>query len=342
MPDLELLVAGAMLVALIFYALLGGADFGGGIWDLLSFGPRAPRQREIIAKAIGPIWEANHVWLILVIVILFTAFPPAYAVILTALFIPMTLFLIGIVLRGAAFVFRGYGGSSDESQRRWGRIFASASFFTPLLLGIVIGAISSGRIELEDDVVSGGWVDSWFHLFPFLVGGFAVALFAFLAAVYLTLELAGQPDLQEDFRKRALAAALAVGVFAFGVLLLADDEAEHIWNRLADSWWTWPLQVATGLAAVGAIWAVWTRRYAIARVCAVAQVTLILAGWGIAMRPYLVVRSVRIDEAAAPDITLQLLLGGLVVGSLLLFPSLFYLYRVFKGSEAFELIDRRR
>lgn len=342
MPELELIVAGAMLVALIFYALLGGADFGGGIWDLFSFGPRAQRQRDVIAKAIGPIWEANHVWLILVIVILFTAFPPAYAAILTALFIPMTIFLIGIIFRGTAFVFRGYGGGGDESQRRWGRVFAMASFFTPVFLGVVIGAISSGRITVEDGLVTSDFVDAWFHLFPFLVGGFAVSLFAFLAAIYLTVELGDERDLQEDFRLRALLAAIAVGVFAFGVLLLADDEAEYLWNRLADSWWTWPLQIATGLAAIGAIAAVWTRRYAIARVCAVAQVTLILAGWGFAMRPYLVVDDIRIDEAAAPDITLELLLGGLVLGSLLLFPSLFYLYRVFKGSDAFELLDRRR
>ena len=126
MPSLEVIVAGLMLVALIFYALLAGADFGGGVWDLLATGPRAERQRALIADAIGPIWEANHVWLILVVVILFTAFPPAFAAIMTALHIPLTLMLIGIVLRGAAFTFRTYDTQDNDVQRRWSRVFAIA------------------------------------------------------------------------------------------------------------------------------------------------------------------------------------------------------------------------
>jgi cytochrome bd ubiquinol oxidase subunit II len=144
---LEVIIAAVMIAALIIYALLGGADYGGGVWDLFACGERTSAQRALIAEAIGPVWEANHVWLILVIVILFTAFPPAFATISTALHIPLTLLLIGIVLRGTTFTFRAYDVQRDDVQRRWSLVFSIASMITPLLLGIVLGAIASGTID---------------------------------------------------------------------------------------------------------------------------------------------------------------------------------------------------
>ncbi len=139
------LAAGLVIVAALnLYAVSGGADFGGGFWDLLARGPRAQRQRELIAHAIGPIWEANHVWLILAIVVLFTAFPPAFARVTTVLHIPLFLMLLGIIARGAAFSFRAYGDPARETQRPWGPVFAVSSLLTPLLLGVVLGAIASG------------------------------------------------------------------------------------------------------------------------------------------------------------------------------------------------------
>ncbi|MGH9882492.1 MAG: cytochrome d ubiquinol oxidase subunit II, partial [Pyrinomonadaceae bacterium] len=194
-----------MIAALIIYALLGGADYGGGVWDLFAFGRSGPAQRALIVEAIGPVWEANHVWLILVIVILFTAFPPAFAAISTALHIPLTLMLIGIVLRGTTFTFRAYDVGRDNVQRRWSLVFSIASIITPVLLGIVLGAIASGTIRVEDSVVASGFFKSWLAPFPFSVGLFALSLFAFLAAVYLTVE-ASDRELQEDFRLRALIA----------------------------------------------------------------------------------------------------------------------------------------
>src|SRR5712671_4127989 len=200
-----------MIASLILYALLGGADYGGGVWDLFAFGKRAPEQRALIAKAIGPVWEANHVWLILVVVILFTAFPPAFAAISTALHIPLTLLLIGIVLRGTTFTFRTYDLQRDDVQRRWSLVFSIASIITPLLLGITLGAIASGTIRVENDVLVSGFFNSW--LAPFAVGFFALSLFAFLAAVYLTVETDDR-ELQEDFRLRALVAGVIVGLLA--------------------------------------------------------------------------------------------------------------------------------
>ena len=336
MPSLEVIVAGLMLVALVFYALLAGADFGGGVWDLLARGPRAADQRALIADAIGPIWEANHVWLILVVVIMFTAFPPAFAVIMTALHIPLTVMLIGIVLRGAAFTFRTYDDQHDRVQRRWSVVFAIASVITPIMLGVCVGAIASGRITVENEIVTSGFFAAWLAPFPWAVGGFALALFAFLAAVYLTVE-AHEPALRDDFRQRALLAALAVGVLALLVFLLAGTGAPRISAGLSASWWAWPLQIATGGAALGAIWALWTRRFYLARALAAAQVTLILAGWGAAQYPYLVEPNITIQAAAAPPITLRLLLIALAAGALVLFPSIYVLFRIFKGPDAFRV-----
>jgi cytochrome d ubiquinol oxidase subunit II len=330
MPSLEVILAGSMVVSLTFYALMGGADYGGGLWDLLASGPRARAQRELIAEAIGPIWEANHVWLILVVVLLFTCFPTAFSAIATALHIPLTLMLIGIVLRGSAFTFRTYDSKRDDTQRRWGRIFAVSSLITPILLGVTLGAIASGHVQIDQGTVRNIFIDSWFAPFPFVVGGFALALFGFLAAVYLTLETT-DPELREDFRKRALGAAVVVGLMALVVFLLSDSGAPQIRRGLSESWWTWPLQSATAVMAVGAIYALWQRKFRLARLCAAAQITFILWGWALAQYPYLVEPQITIQNAAAPMTTLRLVFITLIGGALLLLPSFYYLYRVFKG-----------
>lgn len=330
MLSYETILAGVMMVSLTFYALMGGADYGGGVWDLLAWGPRKKAQRELIAAAIGPIWEANHVWLILVIVILFTAFPPAFAAISTALHIPLVLLLIGIVLRGSAFTFRSYDKKTDDVQRRWGSVFSIASVITPVLLGITVGALSSGSIRFQDGVLTSGFVQSWLEPFPFAVGLFALSLFAFLAAVYLTVE-AADAKLQNDFRARALVAAFVVAIMALVVYLLSASGAPVIRRDLSASWWTWPLQIATALAALGAMVTLWRRQFRLARLFAAAQVTLILWGWGNAQYPYLLVADFTIYNAAAPAATLRLLLIALLAGVILLFPSFYYLYHVFKA-----------
>ncbi len=330
---LETIIAGVIIAALILYALLGGADYGGGVWDLFAFGRRAPQQRALIAKAIGPVWEANHVWLILVIVILFTAFPPAFAAISTALNLPLTLLLIGIVLRGTTFTFRAHDVQRDEVQRRWSLVFSIASIITPLLLGITLGAIASGTIRFENGQVVSGFFSSWLAPFPFAVGFFALSLFAFLAAVYLTLET---PDyqLQEDFRVRALVAGVSVAVWALIVFLLAGTGAPTVRSGISRSWWALALHLFTAVFAVSAFYSLWTRKYRLTRVCAAAQVTLILLGWALAQFPHLVEPDITIASAAAPRVTLQLLLGALAAGALLLFPSYYYLFRIFKSEMA--------
>lgn len=264
--SLETIIGGAMIASLVLYALLGGADYGGGVWDLFAFGRRAREQRAVIAEAIGPVWEANHVWLILVVVILFTAFPPAFAAIATALHIPITLLLIGIVLRGTAFTFRTYDVQRDDVQRRWSLVFSAASIITPILLGTTLGAIASGTIIVEDGRVTSGFFNSWLAPFPISVGFFALALFAFLAAVYLTLETK-QKELQEDFRVRALVSGVVVGLLALTVFMLAKTGAPTVRAGISRTVWALALHSFTALFALSTFFTLWTRRYRLARFC---------------------------------------------------------------------------
>ena len=333
------MVAGALMVALTAYVLTGGADFGGGVWDLLASGPRRDDQRALVATAIGPIWEANHVWLIVVVVVLFTGFPAAFATLGIVLHIPLALMLVGIVLRGSAFVFRSYGAREHGAQRRWGRVFAIASLLTPILLGVCVAAIASGAVGVAEararDAEVGVaprfvdvYVSPWLAAFPLAIGVMALALFAFLAAVYLIL--AARTDaLREDFRRRALGAGVAVFVTAFAALVLAHREAPAMGQALVRASWASPFQLVTAVAAVGALWALWTRRYRLARLAAGAQVSLVLWGWAFAQYPLLIPPDGSIRALAAPRITLELLLWGLAGGSAILLPSLAYLLRTF-------------
>jgi cytochrome d ubiquinol oxidase subunit II len=327
------LLAGIIFVALTAYAVLGGADFGGGVWDLLAIGPRRERQRELIAEAIGPVWEANHVWLILAIVLLFTCFPPAFARLGTLLHIPLSLVLIGIVLRGSAFTFWRYG--ADQQQHHWGVVFAIASLITPFLLGTTAGAIASGTLGQAGGATRDGfymtYVAPWLNPFPLSVGLFALIAFAFLAAVYLTLE-ASERELQEDFRRRALASGVGLFVAAVVALLLSLDGAPWVRDGLIFAAWAVPLHLLTAAAAITALWALRVRRWRMARVAAVTQVSLILWGWALSQYPYVLPPDLSIASAAAPAATLRLVLAALALGAAVLLPSLYYLLRVFKTS----------
>ncbi len=323
------LLGAAALVALVAYALLGGADYGGGIWDLLASGPRRQAQRDLVERAIGPIWEANHVWLILAVVVLFTGFPAAFAAVSTTLFVPLTVLLFGIVLRGAAFTFRAYD-EGDAVQARWGLAFSASSVLAPLMLGAVVGALATGRLRLGPDGAPIAGPMAWLSPFTAATGLLAAALFAFLAAAYLAVEAEGA--LRDDFRHRALAAGAAVFAAALAAGVLSRAEAPLVFRGLTGRPWSLPLHLATGLCAVGALWALATGRVRAARPLAAAQVALIVLGWGAAQYPYLVVPDVTLQGAAAPERTQLLLLQALGAGAITLVPSLWLLFRVFKGA----------
>ncbi|HEY0798518.1 MAG TPA: cytochrome d ubiquinol oxidase subunit II, partial [Candidatus Baltobacteraceae bacterium] len=202
------LVLLAALIAISLYAILGGADFGGGVWDLLAFGPRAQAQRDAVTLAIGPVWEANHVWLIYVVVLLFTCFPSAFADLAIGLYFPLMIALVGIVLRGAAFVFRNYAADAEGISSLLGVVFGSASILAPIGFGLAVGALATGR-------------DNWTGPFACCIALFAVALCAQIAAVFLTIDVTDR-RLAEDFRARALLATLAVAAIGAVALLTAS------------------------------------------------------------------------------------------------------------------------
>ena len=326
-------IAGLIVVALCAYAITGGADFGGGVWDLLASGPRRNEQRDLIARSLAPIWEANHVWLIVVVVMLFTAFPKAFSIIMVWLHLPLLLVLLGIVARGSAFVFRSYGAHTERERRTWGMVFSIASTVTPIFLGVCVGAIASGQVGRGMQVSATSppyalyivaWLTSGFAL---AMGLFTLALFAFLAAVYLAYGSSG--DLQEDFRRRALATAVVVFVMAALSVGASHMDAERIAVGITRTPIGLLVQLATAAFAITAIWALWTRRYALARVAAAAQTISIIWGWAFAQFPWIIPEELRIQEAAAPRETLVLLLIGLTIGAAVLIPALRYLFRLF-------------
>jgi cytochrome d ubiquinol oxidase subunit II len=347
-PELPVLtlphaVAGVMVLSLNAYVLLAGADFGGGVWDLFARGPRRELQRSAIADAIGPIWEANHVWLILVVVLLFSCFPRAFSHLSTALHIPITLMLVGIVLRGSAFTFRSYDRQTDAVQRRWGRVFAIASVVTPVLLGICVGAVASGAVPLVPidgtRTFTQVYVRPWITPFSISVGVLALAIFAHLAAVYLAWERR-EPELKQDFRARALVSALVVFVAGTLTIVLARADAPLVYAGLTRGPAAIGMHGVTAVAGLTGVWALWRRRWLLAVIAAAAQATFLLWGWAWSQFPWLVPPSHTITELAAPRITQQLVLTVLGVGTVILLPSFVYLFRIFKGrGSAFRQID---
>ncbi len=336
MADLSTTAAGSILASLIIYTLLGGADFGGGVWDLLARGPRANAQKRLVAHAIAPVWETNHVWIIVAVVILFSGFPAAYSLISTALFVPLTLMLFGIVVRGAAFAFHSHHLHADEGGSSWGNVFAGASLVTPLLLGSIIGAVSSGDIRPQ----SAGSVGSsfaWLAPFPVSVGLLTLAVFSHLAAVYLVFET-DDPAIREDFRIRGLWSSVAVAGLLVLVPLLARSGGPDFYQALVGSEWSAGLVFLTATAALGAHVSRLLRNYSLARVCSAAQAVLVMLGWGAAQYPFLVRPDLTIPSAASPYATLRLLLIALGAGAVFLLPAIFVLLRVFKG----DVISGRR
>jgi cytochrome bd ubiquinol oxidase subunit II len=322
-------VAAVLWLAVVAYAVLAGADFGGGVWDLFARGPRAEEQRRAVTRAMGPVWEANHVWLIFLITGLFTGFPTAFAALAIGLFLPFSLVLLGIVMRGAAFAFRAHA-AGGRARERWGLAFGIASTITPFLLGACAGAVATGQATRSGRAA----VDlllPWTSPFALVCGGLALAICAGLAAAYLTVEQeqAGNIQLAADFRRRALAAGAVTLVLALGALPLTASSAPALWRGLTGR--ALPLTGASVLFAALAAVAMLRRRHRVARAFIVLQVASILLAWAIAQAPYLVPPNITIEGSASPPEVMASLLITYCVGGLVLLPSLALLFHVFKG-----------
>jgi cytochrome d ubiquinol oxidase subunit II len=326
------LVLSIMFVGLIAYGLFGGADFGAGIWDLLAGGTRrgAP-QRELIERSIAPIWEANHVWLIFVLVVLWTAFPGAFAAVVTTLYIPLTLAAFGMIARGAAFAFRK--SITTLGMRRFlGAAFALSSLVTPFFLGAVVGGVASGRVPAG--IAAGNVVTSWINPTSVLGGVLAVLVCAYLAAVFLCADAQreGAEDLADHFRRRALGTAVLTGLVGIAGLFVLRADAPRLFSGLTGR--AAPVVGLSVVAGLAALVLLMTRRYVPARAASALAVTAILVGWAVAQYPYLLIPELTIEEAAGGRATLVALLVALVGGTVILVPALVYLYVLFQRSPA--------
>ncbi|MEN3358101.1 MAG: cytochrome bd ubiquinol oxidase subunit [Mycobacteriales bacterium] len=331
-------VLAAILLGLTAYAILGGADFGGGVWDLLATGPRRDAQRGLIARSMGPVWEANHVWLVFVIIGLFSGFPRAFGVLSRVLVLPLALALLGIVLRGAAFAYRQYGrpdpaGRAVRGTVVWGRVFAVASTITPFVLGVAGAAVATGQLPADG---SAGALAPFRSPLPLLAGALALATCAFLAAVFLCrdAEMArAGPGLVADFRRRALAAAALAGGLALAGLPVMWADAPALAGRFDRA--VVPA-VGSVLAGAAALILLWHRRFGAARVAAAAAPTGLLWGWGLAQYPWLAVGAVDVASGAAPPATSTAILVVLATGMILVTPALALLLRMVRRAGPIE------
>ncbi len=318
-------VAAIMFVVIAAYALFGGADFGGGIWDLLAGSAgRGAAPRKLIEESITPVWEANHVWLIFILVLLWTAFPPAFAAIMTTLFVPLSLSLLGIVLRGTGFTFR-HTAQRLHMQRLTGAVFAAASGITPFFMGTVIGAVATGQVPVHP---SGNVLAAWTSPTAILTGFLFVAACAYISAVFLVLEARqrGHQDLVRYFSLRATAAGALTGAIAGAAFAELSASAPHVFTRLTGI--ALPLvaiSIAAGIAVLGMLWLRWYHSM-ILRVTAAIAVATVVWGWGLAQYPYLFPTSLSLAAGSAPTAALvaEIVVAGLAV--LLVAPAFAMLY----------------
>lgn len=323
------LLAGVMAVSLILYVLLGGADYGAGLWDLLSSGPLKEEQKRLIANAIQPIWEANHVWLILLLVLLFSGFPLAFGTIMVALHVPILLMLAGIVLRGSAFVFRAYFTPDSGMQRTCAYVFSISSCFTPFFFGVVLASLSDGRVLVSHDSSVNGYVLNWLNLFTVTIGILTLTLFGFLAAAYLAVE-APNDVLRRSFRRRALAAGtVGSGLLSLAVVL-STRYAPGLKEGLVDNGAARLFELLAGVALALAFAGLYKNSFRLSRAMAALHVGSIVIMWVIAQYPYLVRPERTIFNSVASEAIARDLVFASLAGAVVLFPSLGLLLYIFK------------
>jgi cytochrome bd ubiquinol oxidase subunit II len=333
MWTLENLAAGAVYLGLVMYAVFGGADFGGGIWTAFASDPRAREQRNKLFHAIGPVWETNHIWLIFVVVTLFTAFPKGFAALFTALPVPLVIALIGINFRGAAFAFRHFGRQTGEHIPFMAITFAVSSVMTPFALGMAVTSAATGKI-----VFANGWVqaDPWFWISPFtLMGGVVgLAICAYLAPIYMAVRTEG--ELRHDFRHRGIIGGLVLGILTTAAIPVAMVDAPLFAGRLLAARGA-PFVALSVISGITTQILLWRCRFQWAQIAAAGTVALTITGFAAAMYPDLLIGQLSLAAAAAPPATLRAFFLVLVIGIIILTPSLLFLYWTFRGEPNPEL-----
>jgi cytochrome d ubiquinol oxidase subunit II len=315
--------AAILWVGVTLYALFGGADFGAGVWDLLAgSGERSKHVRAQIDRSIGPVWEANHVWLIFVLVVLWTAFPTAFSAIMTTLYIPLALAALGIVLRGSGFAFRH--ALPGPIERRATRMFGIASVLTPFFMGTVVGAVASGNVPAAGD---GDPTGSWTGFLPLVTGALFVIVAAYTAAIFLVRDsgASGDEELRAYFERRALAAAVVAGAAAVVGVIALHENGRYVYDGLT-SWPGIALVILSGLCGLVALGLLVSGRNYGLRVAAVGAGTAVIWGYFAAAFPYILPTSLKISEAAGAHATLVAVIVVFVAAALTVIPSLALLY----------------
>jgi cytochrome d ubiquinol oxidase subunit II len=321
------LLGAILIVALAAYAVLGGADFGAGFWDLTAGGAEhGARVRGMVKRSMGPVWEANHVWLIVVLVVLWTCFPHAFGPLMETLYVPLFLAAVGIIFRGAAFALRGEAATIAEA-RLLGATFALSSLLTPFFLGCAVGAVASGQVPVGGD--PGEPFSSWTSATSILVGCMAVATGAYIAAIFLAADSAraNMPDLVAAFRRRALAAAIVAGALAIGGLAVINSDAPDLYDGLTSGGGL-AMVVVSALVGLATIGLIWVGRFELARYTSAVAVGAILVGWALAQRPDFLPGELSFQDAAAGDSTMLATLIALVIALAVIVPALALLFRL--------------
>jgi cytochrome d ubiquinol oxidase subunit II len=322
----EQAAAGVAVAAIVMYTIFGGADFGGGIWTLLASGPRKREQRNALERAIGPVWETNHVWLILLVVTLFVVFPAAYAAIFTALYVPLFIALLGIVARGAAFALRHYGARGSQLSAISLQLFSGASVLTPVAFGLSVGGVTGGQIRVVGSTVSSGAFAGWLQPFAITCGLIGLLICAFLTAAYMIPRTEGA--LQRDFRNRAIAASLALGAVTTAAIPIAHVDAPAFAEELIRA------SVLTGMSVtaclgLATLTLLLRGRSTWVPVLAAATAAGVVLSWALAQNPDLIAPGLSLQDAAAARITVKSFLIALPCGAVVLIPSLLLLYLTF-------------
>ncbi|WP_022928998.1 cytochrome d ubiquinol oxidase subunit II [Patulibacter americanus] len=338
------LCAGTILLGLTAYVVLAGADFGGGFWDLTAGGAeRGGPIRGLVQRSMSPVWEANHVWLILILTVFWTGFPVAFGSVMSTLYVPLSAAAIGIIFRGAAFAFRGEAATIAEA-RVLGGLFSSSSVLVPFALGATVGAVASGRVPVGN--AAGDPVGAWLNPTGVLIGVLSVAIGAYLAAVFLCADAvrAEQPQLVRAFRRRAVGAGIVTGGLALAGLVVLRGDARPLFDGLTHGW-ALVLAVASAAAGVATLAiVVRTERFGLARLTAAAAVVCLVGAWAVAQQPAFLPGALTIEQAAAGDATLQALLISTAIAVVVLTPSLWLLFRlVLNGTldQRYEPLDQR-
>lgn len=327
----ELIICGILLIAITLYAILGGADFGAGVWEFNLAMRSSKKERDLMYRAIGPVWEVNHVWLIFALVLMFSAFPVAFAALSRALWVPLLLALLGIFARSVGFAFRAYAAGAVRQQALFGAIFAFASTSTPFFFGSCAGAIAGGLDVNQDGEFLGSHLTGWITPLSVFCSFYAVGLCSYISAIFMSCEAQHDQDqeLTAVWRTRALIMGVILGIFSALGLVVLSQYAPDLWLAFQSS--ALPLVVISSVTGFSSMVLIWKSLFKFGAAAAAVTVASVILGWGVAQYPLIVPPVITVHSAKGPDSVLWAMIIAIAAGAVVLVPSLGWLFYLFKG-----------